>query len=275
MKTKIALLLILVSIVASAQNQRFIYELNNKKDSNSSLITKENYHLDIQDNVAKYYIRDYFVADSLMVNNIPFPVNMKLNTSTITSHDLGKSTFHELDLLENTVLKVPSQDSQDWKLVDEKKKLGNLTVQKATTNWGGRSWTAWFAPEIPIHEGPYKFRGLPGLIVELSDSGNNYYWLLAKSHKLEGKQKNSFLDMAEKIAVPTTREKYVSTKLKFYESPVNFIQNSVGSSNSSSFYLNDGTVVNKDNKREINEQLRSTIKKYNNPVDLKSAIPYP
>lgn len=275
MKTKITLLLFFVTILVSAQNQRFIYELNYKKDSTSSVVTKENYHLDIQDNQAKYYIRDYFVADSLIINNIPFPVNMKLNPSTIVSHPLGKSTYNELDLLENTILKIQTQDSQDWKLVDEKKQLGNLTVQKATTNWGGRNWTAWFAPEIPIHEGPHKFRGLPGLIVELTDAKNNYHWTLAKSQKLEGKQNNSYLEMAEKMAVTTTREKYVNAKLKFYESPVNFIQNSVGSSNASSFYLNDGTVVNKDNKREINEQLRTAIKKYNNPIDLKSAIPYP
>jgi len=39
---------------------------------------------------------------------------------------------------------------------------------------GGRHWIAWFAPSIPISEGPYKFSGLPGLIIKLSDSNN--FW---------------------------------------------------------------------------------------------------
>ncbi len=275
MKTKLSFVFLLITMLASAQNHRFIYELSYKKDSTSSFVTKENYHLDIEGSQAKYYIRDYFVADSLIVNNIPFPVTMKLNPSTILSHEVGKSTFYELDLLENTILKIKTDDAQEWKLVDEKKKLGTITVQKATTSWGGRNWVAWFAPEIPIQEGPYKFHGLPGLIVELSDTKNNYHWLLAKSQKIQGNQKNSYLDMAQSMAVQTTREKYVIAKLKFYESPVNFIQNSIGSASASQFYLNDGTVVTATNKKEINEQLRNRIKQYNNPIDLQSAIRYP
>lgn len=275
MKTKLSFAFLLITALASAQNHRFIYELSYKKDSTSSFVTKENYHLDIEGSQAKYYIRDYFVADSLIVNNIPFPVTMKLNPSTILSHEVGKSTFYELDLLENTILKIKTDDAQEWKLVDEKKKLGTISVQKATTSWGGRNWVAWFAPEIPIQEGPYKFHGLPGLIVELSDTKNNYHWLLAKSQKIQGNQKNSYLDMAQSMAVQITREKYINAKLKFYESPVNFIQNSIGSANASQFYLNDGTVVTATNKKEINEQLRNRIKQYNNPIDLKSAIRYP
>ncbi len=38
----------------------------------------------------------------------------------------------------------------------------------------GREWEAWFTQDIPVQEGPYIFNGLPGLIVEMKDTGNSY-----------------------------------------------------------------------------------------------------
>lgn len=40
----------------------------------------------------------------------------------------------------------------------------------ARTSYHGRDWTAWFAPEIPVQDGPWKFAGLPGLILKVSES---------------------------------------------------------------------------------------------------------
>jgi len=51
--------------------------------------------------------------------------------------------------------------------------LGN-PVQKATTRFRGRSWVAWFAPGMPISDGPYKFHGLPGLILKMYDVKNHF-----------------------------------------------------------------------------------------------------
>ena len=42
--------------------------------------------------------------------------------------------------------------------------------QKATTTYGGREWTVWYTPDIPVSAGPWKFQGLPGLIMAANDS---------------------------------------------------------------------------------------------------------
>lgn len=274
MKTNfIALVLIIVfNNYSIAQTHRFIYDVVYKKDSTSNITTKENYILDIGTKETKYYKYDFFVADSLITNNIPFPKEMKLNTSDIIVHKNNNNEFFQYDLLENTVLQLQTNDTQKWNLSQEKKNVKNLSLQKAITTWGGRNWTAWFAEEIPFQEGPYKFHGLPGLIVEIYDDKKNYHFELVRSEKIK-EEENQFIEMSEKLGIPITWEKYKTAKLKYYESPVNFIKNSA--ENSEQLYLNDGTIVNSKNSKEIDEQLRNSIRKYNNPIELDKVIAYP
>lgn len=106
---------------AKAQTHRFVYDVMYKKDAASEVVTKENYHLDIHPDRSEYYQRDFFIADSLITNNIPFPKDSKLNTSTIVSHKKGEELYDEYDLLENTVLKLQSKDTQTWQLTNETK----------------------------------------------------------------------------------------------------------------------------------------------------------
>ena len=72
----------------------------------------------------------------------------------------------------------------NWNILPEKQKIGTYNTQKATTEYGGRKWTAWFASDIPFQDGPYKFYGLPGLIVKIEDEGKNYSWELKGNKKV-------------------------------------------------------------------------------------------
>lgn len=54
----------------------------------------------------------------------------------------------------------------------------DLSCLMATTSYGGRDYVAWFAPDVPISDGPYKFCGLPGLIVRIADTENEHIFEL-------------------------------------------------------------------------------------------------
>lgn len=62
----------------------------------------------------------------------------------------------------------------EWSIGTETKEILGYDCIKATASYRGREWTAWFTPEIPISEGPWKLAGLPGLVLEAYDKHSDY-----------------------------------------------------------------------------------------------------
>jgi len=62
----------------------------------------------------------------------------------------------------------------NWELSEDTATINNMVCQIAYTNFGNRRWKAYFNPDIPISDGPYKFYGLPGLIIRIVD--NREHW---------------------------------------------------------------------------------------------------
>lgn len=57
-----------------------------------------------------------------------------------------------------------------WRLSEEEQTVCGYTCRKAEARFGGRNWTVWYAPEIPLATGPWKLNGLPGLILRATDN---------------------------------------------------------------------------------------------------------
>lgn len=61
---------------------------------------------------------------------------------------------------------------QSWNLNEDTMAILGYVCQKAETTFRGRQYIAWFTPEIPIQDGPWKLYGLPGLILKVEvDNG--------------------------------------------------------------------------------------------------------
>ena len=78
-----------------------------------------------------------------------------------------------------------SVPKQQWTLKDEQQTIHGYRCQKATCRWRGRDYEAWFTSEVPIQRGPWKFGGLPGLIVKISDAKKEYNFELVKLERTE------------------------------------------------------------------------------------------
>lgn len=64
----------------------------------------------------------------------------------------------------------------NWELTEETKVVNQFPCQMATCRFRGRNFIAWFTTKIPISLGPWKFNGLPGLILEVYDDKNEYHF---------------------------------------------------------------------------------------------------
>ncbi|MBO9563782.1 MAG: GLPGLI family protein [Niastella sp.] len=107
----------------------------------------------------------------------------------------------------------------DWKILSDKKTIGQYTCQKATGDYGGRKWEVWFAPDLAYQDGPWKLTGLPGLILEAQDSKRevSFVFVSAKTaDNTEGALK-SFLDRDRSIL--TDWKDYSRAKTAFEKDP--------------------------------------------------------
>ncbi|MGE8535293.1 MAG: GLPGLI family protein [Chryseobacterium sp.] len=95
-----------------------------------------------------------------------------------------------------------------WEVTNVVEKQNGYSAQKAVAEFGGRVWTGWFTKDIPLSDGPYKFSGLPGLIVKLEDDKGDYKFDLVKKIIV----KNAFEEQINADAKQSTRVNFHGDK---------------------------------------------------------------
>lgn len=107
---------------------------------------------------------------------------------------------------------------QDWAIDDERATIAGLDCQRARIRYGGREYTAWFAPSVPIPDGPYVFAGLPGLIVKVSDD-RDWYTFTLKSYTPTPAERFWKENLIDPRSQAITRESFIRQTHDFMHNP--------------------------------------------------------
>ena len=85
----------------------------------------------------------------------------------------GQTTSRELIFPNEFEGKEPTPELQ-WTLTDDTLRVGDYLCQKATTTYRGLTWQVYYTEEIPSSAGPWRLRGLPGLIVKAESGAHSF-----------------------------------------------------------------------------------------------------
>ncbi|MCL1652145.1 GLPGLI family protein [Elizabethkingia miricola] len=268
MKT-LQLFIFCISTLYFTQNIRFVYQVQMKTDSTQrDQVKSELANLDIDKTNSVFYAAKAILRDSIMeaneksrigylteeqvkmmISNIGYRINKnyrKQDISFISAVAGDNFIYNELKPF-------------NWKITTETKKIGAYNTQKATTQYGGRDWEIWFTTEVPFQDGPYKFCGLPGLIVKAEDSKGDYQFELVEARKISDIYK---APSPWKQIVKVKKEEYNKVYKRFIEDPVAFLPPPPVNVN--------GTTVNPNTNatKVFKDKVTSEIRHYNNPIEL-------
>ncbi|MCL2739102.1 MAG: GLPGLI family protein [Bacteroidales bacterium] len=126
----------------------------------------------------------------------------------------GSVTVTDRVMMDSYVYTEPANEIR-WEILPDTDVILSYTCQKAVTTFRGRVYEAWFAPDIPINEGPWKFGGLPGLILKVSDTRQHYVF---ECIALE--QTPTQMEYADLDYLKTNRRDLARVKRKFHEDPM-------------------------------------------------------
>lgn len=273
------LLFLLLPFLCVAQTYQYTYTFSYKLDTLKQYTHKDNLVLEIDSNnkIVRFFDKQHSEYDSLIVNTgTTLTSSSKINTAVKKQlHTDTYENFFNLMYLEtrNSYFTLSTIDKMDWKLEQETKTIDGYEVQKATTSFGGRQWTAWFCKDIPFFEGPYKFHGLPGLIFEVYDSQNYFHFLLQKGQKISWKSNSD--RVTEKFygnkPIKVTQKQLTKIYKDFYSRPIE-------QGNWELFdYDNDKYFRSTDSNevlKELIQMRQNDMKRQNNPIDKRFMIDY-
>lgn len=152
-------------------------------------------NLDVLPGFSKFYSYSVYQSDSLEKSLYDKEIAATGSVSAVNKTSKGqvKYTVVKDKKADKTFLftrigqakfKVLDDRKISWKILPVNEMFGNFRCQKAETTFAGRTWTAWFTTEIPIPDGPYKFSGLPGLIVKMEDNTHSHAYHLVGTRNL-------------------------------------------------------------------------------------------
>lgn len=280
--SKLTFLFLLASVSLLSQNHRFSYEYTFRIDSlNRDHIDKEIMNLDVTKNGSTFYSGERYLYDSLSI-----AAYKRLEATQSHTVDLSKiknnskidyfitKTYSDLNsVLHNSIngdrFAVEGSEKLTWKILPENKEVAGFKAQKATTTFGGRIWTAWFTNDIQFQDGPYKFCGLPGLILNIQDNNGDHVFRFVESKKVD--QVPDIEHQDEKKEVVITGKKFGQLWKEYERDPAKKIRQIFANSDITNIKVTDanGKELNQSEIIRMKEQrVKDHLKQTNNYLEL-------
>lgn len=160
------------------------YSFRFKNHHTDKMYVEDTRVLQIGDRIVKDYSDIIYHFDSLATENFKKGLPTASNTNAslpceIFNYHKKKETKIKYRLILNggVLCYNDSYPTLDWKFSSEAPiEIMGYPCGKATVNFGGREYSVWYTMEIPLPYGPYKFYGLPGLILKVEESNGMYIW---------------------------------------------------------------------------------------------------
>lgn len=267
MRSLLKLSFIFCIVLFSAQNKEFTYEYQFISDSaDPKNVNSEIMILNVGKEKSYYYSLDKYVSDSTMNQEMKkglFAMPRPFNINEIVFKDLKNKTISFETKVGDSRYHIEQNIDLKWNLLNEFDEILNYKVQKATTEFGGRTWNAWFAKDISIQDGPYKFSGLPGLILKIEDKTLSHKFVL-KGIKNNQSPFEYPYRKDEARETKLSHEAYVKTYLQNRTDPTAHLVGKIPDQTDSAGNFQTGEQI----IREIRQKLLEKISKDNNIIEI-------
>ena len=216
---------------------RVFYESKSVRDTTNPERTSIDYMvLDIgEKGISRFYSDNRRRTDSIMNELIKGggPVNIDrnlLSNNGISSPGDSKEVLKNFpsgkisvtDRIANSdYLYEENKNLFQWQIETDTREILSYTCQKAVTDFRGRHYEAWFAPDLPINDGPWKFSGLPGLILAIEDSDKHFMF---QAVGIENYKKP--VEYPKRDYVKTSRKEVEKIQKRFNDDPAGYLTNS-------------------------------------------------
>ena len=194
-----------------------IESLPSRTSINATLISNEKYSL-----YEMNYRNNQNLIDEEDDDNGQTFLSIKTSSNPyIFKNYLKKIMFSKERIVVKPMLVKDSINIFNWTLTNNKKTILTYPCQEAKLFFRGRNYTAFFTTELNFNGGPWKFSGLPGVILEIkSDDGvfeisANDIRVINKSTKIE----NPFENLEESI----TWDEFIKKYRKKYDELLSYV----------------------------------------------------
>lgn len=231
----------------------------------STTIVSQNTFLNIEKDRSTFFSEAQYLADSIIAADEK--LGKKINFKALPGDLLGcfiqkklssKEVIYYSDEFDEHEYKYSEEPKLIWKISKENKEILGYKAYLATTRYAGRNYEAYFTPQIAVQDGPYKFLGLPGLILEIFDEKKDHHFLAT------GISKEKKISIDDRIAttkyIATTKPKFVEMRKNHIEAPMRKMFEMMESNQIYEKKDANGNVV--DVRKLLNETQRKMIEEY-------------